>query len=427
MYRSILIFCILIILQTGTLMSQWTEVGLASDRVLSLAVGSNGYIYAGTYMNGLYRSTDNGSTWIQVLGPSSVYEVFSITFDLSGNLLVGTYKAGLYRSTNNGDSWTLLSSSTGPNNLPVDDILAVAVPPSGTIFASDYGEIYKSTDNGSTWSNSKNSTGGSNGGFWTIAYGSSRVYISGSNDWFYHSTNDGSTWNWMGSSSGLTKAPLSLAVNSSGIIFAGTSGGGIYKSNDLGLNWTAANHNLTTSYINTVAIDSAGLIYAGTSSNGIYVSTDTGANWSEWNNGLTNLDIRSIAFDHLGNVYAGAYKTSGAGGVWRSRAFPVEVKNETGILPNTFSLLQNYPNPFNPSTTIEFTLAEKSKVTLKVIDLLGRTLITLVDGEMPNDVRHRVTFDGSRFTSGVYFYRMNVQPDGQARAFTQTKKFMLLK
>jgi photosystem II stability/assembly factor-like uncharacterized protein len=416
---QIAIAVLFISISSNQLSGQWIEVGLSTERIMSLAIGPNGYIYAGTYSNGLYRSTDNGGTWVQVLGPSSVYEVFSIAFDLSGNVLAGTYAAGLYRSTNNGDSWTLLSSNTGPNNLPIDDIRAVAVAPTGTIFASDYGVMYRSTDNGSTWSESKYSSGGSNGGFWAIASGSSRVYISGSNDWFYHSTNDGSSWNWVGSSTGLTRAPLSLAVNSAGVIIAGTSGGGVYRSADLGVNWSAINHNLPTSYINTVAVDSAGLIYAGTTSSGIYVSADTGAGWSEWNSGLTNQDIRAIAFDHLGNVYAGAYKTSGGGGVWRSTAFSTTgVANQ--INPVEFSLSQNYPNPFNPLTKITFIVGTKHAVSLQIFDILGREIATLVDG-IQSAGEHTIEWNAKNQSSGVYLYRLQVGND------VQVKKLMLLK
>jgi photosystem II stability/assembly factor-like uncharacterized protein len=163
--KLILVMFVLVYLQTDRVISQWVQAGLTTNRVMSLAVGPNGYVYAGTYSNGLYRSIDSGKVWTQVLGPSAVYEVLSLAFDSSGGLLAGTYYAGLYRSTTNGNSWTLLSSATGPNNLPVDDIYAIAVGPTGSIFAADgasqVGEIYRSTDVGSNWQRVK--AAGSNG------------------------------------------------------------------------------------------------------------------------------------------------------------------------------------------------------------------------------------------------------------------------
>jgi len=74
-------------------------------------------------------------------------------------------------------------------------------------------------------------------------------------------------------------------------------------------------------------------------------------------------------------------------------------------LPVEYQLKQNYPNPFNPSTTISFSLPQRSHVTLKVFDLLGREVATLVDGEMAAG-EHSVSFNARGFPSGVYFTQM---------------------
>jgi hypothetical protein len=97
------------------------------------------------------------------------------------------------------------------------------------------------------------------------------------------------------------------------------------------------------------------------------------------------------------------------------------VEEQEVSTPKVFALLQNYPNPFNPTTTIEFTLAKNSNATLKVYDLLGREVATLVNSEMRAGVLHQVQFDGSKFASGVYFYRL------EAGENVQVKKLMLVK
>jgi len=94
-------------------------------------------------------------------------------------------------------------------------------------------------------------------------------------------------------------------------------------------------------------------------------------------------------------------------------------ENELG-LPKEFSLEQNYPNPFNPSTNIEFALPEQAEVSLKVYNLLGREIYTLVSGKM-NAGNHKVEFNASGLSTGLYFYRI------QAGSFIQTKKMMLIK
>jgi len=89
-------------------------------------------------------------------------------------------------------------------------------------------------------------------------------------------------------------------------------------------------------------------------------------------------------------------------------------------LPADFELQQNYPNPFNPSTTIEFSLPRSSDVTLKVFDLLGKEIATLVDKKLAVG-RHKVRWDAGEVENGIYFYRL------QAGSFVKTKKLIVLK
>jgi hypothetical protein len=89
-------------------------------------------------------------------------------------------------------------------------------------------------------------------------------------------------------------------------------------------------------------------------------------------------------------------------------------------LPLAFELKQNYPNPFNPSTTIEFTLPERSPVSLKIYNLLGQEIETLVDGTL-NAGLHTVEWYGAGRSSGIYFYRLAFKDK------TITKKMALMK
>jgi hypothetical protein len=93
----------------------------------------------------------------------------------------------------------------------------------------------------------------------------------------------------------------------------------------------------------------------------------------------------------------------------------------------TFSLEQNYPNPFNPATNIGFRIADAGFVTLKVYDVLGERVATLVSKvEQPGN--YQVEFNGSSLASGVYFYRISVRPLNQTgMKYTKTMKLMLLK
>lgn len=89
-------------------------------------------------------------------------------------------------------------------------------------------------------------------------------------------------------------------------------------------------------------------------------------------------------------------------------------------------LQQNYPNPFNPKTTIKYQIPELSFVIIKVFDVLGNEIVTLVDEENPTG-SYEVEFDAMGLPSGIYFYRLQVVPTGrQAGSFVETKKMILL-
>jgi hypothetical protein len=90
------------------------------------------------------------------------------------------------------------------------------------------------------------------------------------------------------------------------------------------------------------------------------------------------------------------------------------------ISPDSYHLAQNYPNPFNPSTKISWQSPVGSWQTLKVYDILGNEVATLVD-EFREAGRYEVTFDRSNLASGIYYYRL------QAGSFIETKKMVLIK
>jgi hypothetical protein len=118
-------------------------------------------------------------------------------------------------------------------------------------------------------------------------------------------------------------------------------------------------------------------------------------------------------FNHLTNAWKFSQNMMGA-----------NLKKESGetenFLPAEYSLDQNYPNPFNPTTTINYQLPEKSYATLRIYDILGNLVTTLVDEEL-NPGFYSITWDAGGLASGVYFYRFN------SGSFVSTKKLILLK
>jgi len=101
-------------------------------------------------------------------------------------------------------------------------------------------------------------------------------------------------------------------------------------------------------------------------------------------------------------------------------SFPTSVATSGLNIPGAFELFEAYPNPFNPSTTIEFAVPKASKVTVKVFDILGRQVATLVDASYQPG-RYKAVFDAGHLASGLYLYRI------EAAGFRSTRRLLLLK
>ncbi len=100
--------------------------------------------------------------------------------------------------------------------------------------------------------------------------------------------------------------------------------------------------------------------------------------------------------------------------------FVTSVENNVNKLPEEFALSQNYPNPFNPSTKIKYSVTLSSNVVIKVYDVLGDEVATLVNEEKPAG-EYKVEFDGIKLSSGIYFYQL------KAGSYIETKKMVLMK
>jgi hypothetical protein len=117
------------------------------------------------------------------------------------------------------------------------------------------------------------------------------------------------------------------------------------------------------------------------------------------------------------------YACSRNGGVvykWTGDFFPTALERDNEILPATYKLDQNYPNPFNPTTEINFTITKAHKTTLKIFNILGQEVTTLVNKELPAGA-YKFNFDASNLASGTYIYKL------ESGDFVDSKKMTLIK
>jgi hypothetical protein len=164
----------------------------------------------------------------------------------------------------------------------------------------------------------------------------------------------------------------------------------------------------------------------------VQVSDDTPFNVMMFEDSTSTDTLLAISPLRLGTKYYWRVRAINDGGkspfteIWNFKtATALGVQRENGNIPTAFALLQNYPNPFNPLTTISFAVKEESEVLVVVYDVLGRIVTTLVNENLSAG-NYRAQWNGNRYSSGVYLYRIVARQKSGA-TFTQLKKMLLVK
>lgn len=383
----------------------WSERnnGLRAHFVWKLA-GKNELLFASTG-SGAFRSTNSGIRWQLIKGLP--YPHYANNFAFSETNVYACDLGKVYKSSNDGQNWT--SISNGLNNLA--SIYAIAVH-ENYLFAGTYANgMYRSTNNGESWSSVNNGLDGSS--IWEILINNGKIYIATSQGVFY-SDDMGDIW--------IRYSPSyyvqSIAIQEN-IFFAGT-GSGLWVTTNNGVNWFSNSNGLPVNIsINDLVVHGQ-YVFAGLGQwdGEVYLSTNNGVNWIKKNQGFNNFipTVHSLCITN-GFIYAATDGLS----VWkRSITDIVGIEQISGSVPMDFMLKQNYPNPFNPMTNIEFSIPQPGNVRLDVYDVSGKLVESLLNKNLSTG-SYNVAWNASRFSSGIYFYKLT------AGNFVQTKKMMLVK
>jgi ligand-binding sensor domain-containing protein len=406
-------------------LNQWknfnaSNSGLPSNNVSSIVIDGSGNKWIGTSDGGLAKF--DGTNWtvynIKNSGlPSN--NVSSIVIDGSGNKWIGTGDGGLAKF--DGTNWTVYNTTN--SNLPSNKIYTIAIDSSGNKWIGT-GDGGFATGNGTNWTvyNSNSILGLMGRNYMAITIGSDGYWL-GNNQGILHFITTGGTWTGYPSQSG---SVTSIAIDGSGNKWVGTQGGfagfGLTVTNfgTIGnYKLYTSSYGLTDSSVNSIAIDGSGNRWIGTHGGGLAkFNGTTGTVYNISNSGLPSNNISSIVIDRSGNKCIGT--TNGGLAMFNENGVVSVKEATTNNISRTYTLFQNYPNPFNPTTTISFSLPSKSFVTLKMFDVLGKEVASIVSEEMSQG-SYSMQWNASNMPSGVYFYRL------QAGSFTETRKLVLLR
>lgn len=387
----------------------------SSNPVRALTVNSsNGDVFAAT-IDGVWKSTNKGSTWSTFGNPYPTASVIALF--VNNSFLFASGNGGqfrVYRVPVSGGSWTFAGGGMSSNC----EVKCFAVNSNGLYAGSSNCGFLRSTNNGDTWTE-MNSGLTNIQVFAQTTRGVGEMFVSTVGGGVFRSTNSGSTWSPANNGNSLDLVSI---TSKAGYVFAGGLNGHIYVSTNNGNNWSDADIGYPDEIVG-LAVTSDGTVLAGSFNHGVWKST-FGASWVSNNGGISLSDypIRSLAVRQGSDE---AYVGTINGHVYRHPTIVDVVGTVEHGIPTVSSLRQSFPNPFNPTTTIRYELAAKSIVTLRVYNPLGQEVRTLVSGVEDAGYRsvewNSTDNYGQPVSSGVYFCRL------LAGDFFSTTKMMLLR
>ncbi|MBX7042199.1 MAG: hypothetical protein K1X85_04775 [Ignavibacteria bacterium] len=340
------------------------------------------------------------------------------------NLVLGLYAEGPCGSPEGG-SYNLISYNSGQNisnplqtqngvmrSFDIDPFNDSLIYGAGSNVYEPL-KFWKSTNKGHTWSSL---TLGGNTYFVSVKVNpisANEIYYI-TRDTIYKSSDFGNSFNSISENPGGDRRSYIDSVD--GTLYL-TSYNGLYKSTDGGLNFSLMNnYNCNVLLIDP---DDHNVLYLGVYYSGLYKSTNAGSSWSKYFDAFdSSLSVTGIVkYKNDGDtIYAAnnhnVYK------IWQQL---VIINNSTSQSPESYVLSQNYPNPFNPSTKISYKLQMPGYISLRIHDVAGREISSLVNTRQSAG-SYEIIFPSDNLPSGVYFYSMYI--DGIAVA---SRKMVVLK
>lgn len=458
-----------VVVKTSDGGQNWVPVPAPFGSTISGIDGTGDKVWIAGNSGLLATSDDLGNTW-DLITPIPSASLYGLTF-LSEDVGYAAGFDGVFlKTTNGGTQWKGGYLTVGFRTLNIQDIFFLNE--NIGFAAHSYQMVSKTIDGGATWNAIIPDTNAA-----TVT--SSAVYFVNENlgfvagrvasgvDIVYRTTDGGGSWS--SQTNQLAKNPQSVAFSNenNGIVVADglkaifTTNGGVTWNQSQFLNiptgWENANlrkvifisendalavgdkiilksrnGGATFEYIPTnsqvmlysVAFrnDTAYSVGKNNNVNGeVWWSADFGESWNNIIdttviNSSTSSFLYSTAIDFNGYVWVGG----SASNIFTTMPEPPVSVGDDKYVINNYRLDQNYPNPFNPNTIISFELFKSDLIILKIYDILGREIITLIDGIKKSGL-HQINFDASNLTSGVYFYRL------QSGDFIETKKMVLLR
>jgi photosystem II stability/assembly factor-like uncharacterized protein len=364
----------------------------------------------------ILKTTNGGDNWINIVNPAVNKPLSGISIVDSNVVYVTGWFETIIKTTDGGLNWIVIRNGPSGEGSSYDAIFFINAY-TGWI-AGPTQKVWKTTDGGITL------TGGYlKGVFHDIHFKYENTgLLTGEALESYRTTNGGTNWYYMTIPFGTTISEFyRISVVNNQFCWLAGNDRRIFKSTNFGDTWDTISRIPSPSpdyiYCSTFADTSIG--WVGGEYNKLYKTTNGGFNWRQENTGAGTWFWRAL-YCYSDSIVWGV---GGGGKIMNTITGGqtlIGISNNEKMFNPDFELYQNYPNPFNPVTNIQYDLPKNVFVSVKIYDLLGREIKTLVN-EYKNAGSYIVNFNGSELSSGIYFYRI------QAGSFVQVKRMGLIK
>jgi photosystem II stability/assembly factor-like uncharacterized protein len=416
-------------LSVNSLFADWALISSHPSALVRDILVSGTTIYT-VSTGGVHKSTDGTATWLAMNNGLTVPHALNCyQLILFNDVLYIATEDGVYKSTNGGTEWVKKSSGIVVGGGALYAFCKSIFENSGVLYTGSWTGIYRSTNLGETWSPTNISGSGILACYFInyngILFGAREV---GNPPGAYKSTDNGLSWTTLSISQFFQNLPVITYFDDGPRLYAGTIHG-VWLSTNSGIIWVMKNSGLSPDPYSSSIIRANGVLVTSLKfgGSGMFKSFDNGDNWIDFKQGLPFLNEINRIIQFNNKILAGT-----SDGIYQR-----DVSELTGIIkisgeaPEKFELNQNYPNPFNPETMIKFTIPDAGAqyfepVQLIVYNINGQRIQSLVNQQLQPGT-YEVTFDGSNFPSGVYYYKLFVVETTRRVVSTETKKMVLVK
>jgi photosystem II stability/assembly factor-like uncharacterized protein len=383
------------------------------------------------------RTVDGGNNWTVlntgVTNSLKSNDFYSIQYEsTTSKIHLAVGENGLIlKSVDDGATWEVKNSGTTEHLNDVyilNMMLAVACGNNGTVlYSHDFGDNWTALQTGSTENlNSITFVEGDNHSITTAGYLDGLTGIAaGDNGTIL--TSKGLFASWGPITTGTTEHMNSVYNVNWDVIFAAGNAGTMLQSSDKGATWSTVVSGTTENIHEIKFVDSSTTAIASCDNGVILKSLDGGMIWDIIKTPTTN-DLFAVNFGSsefgitVGEGGTELYTTDG-GATWETKE-ETSASNMTSTKNSDVILMQNYPNPFNPSTIITYALPFDAQVSVKIYDMLGKEVRTLVSSQQ-NSGTYNVSFNASNMASGIYFYVLRASTG--SNEMTKTMRMILTK